>query len=213
MNAEKEAWGRGMRERLRLLNLNHKKEPQPLIQNDRGLEEIFTGNCHCCSVTKSCLTLRPHGLQHARLPCPLLSPWVCSNSCWLSRWCHPTILSSVTPFSSCPQSFQAAVSFVMELALCIRWPKYWGFSFSISPSNEYSGLISFRTDSFDLLAVQGTLKSFLRHHNSKASILQCSAFFMVQLTSIYDYFPRQFSKNKKKIRQNPQLWFITHLVK
>ena len=75
--------------------------------------------------------------------------------------------------------------FYKELALCIRWPTYWSFSFSISPSNEYSGLISFRVDWFDLLVVQGTLKSLLQHHSSKASILSCSAFFMVQLSHPY----------------------------
>ena len=72
-----------------------------------------------------------------------------------------------------------------ESALCIRWPKYWSFSFSVSPSNEYSGLIYFRIDWFDFLAVQGTLKSLLQHHNSKASILGHSAFFMVQLSYLY----------------------------
>ena len=72
--------------------------------------------------------------------------------------------------------------------LCIRWPKYWSFSFSISPSNEYSGLISFKFDWFDLLTVQGTLKNLLQHYISKASILRCTAFFMVQLTSIHDYW-------------------------
>ena len=75
--------------------------------------------------------------------------------------------------------------FSNESALHIRWPKYWSFSFSISPSNEYSGLISFRIDWFDLLAVQGTIKSLLKHHSSKASVLQCSAFFMVQLWHPY----------------------------
>ena len=75
--------------------------------------------------------------------------------------------------------------FSNESALCIRWPKFWNFNFSISPSNEYSGLISFMTDWFDLLAVQGTLKSLLQHHSSKASILQCSVFFMVQLSHPY----------------------------
>ena len=75
--------------------------------------------------------------------------------------------------------------FSNELVLCIRWPKYWSFSFSISPSNEYSGLISFRIDWFDLLTVQGTLKSLLQHHSSKASILQHSAFFIVQLSHPY----------------------------
>ena len=75
--------------------------------------------------------------------------------------------------------------FSNESVLCIRWPKYWSFSFNISPSDEYSGLISFRMDWLDLLAVQGTLKSLLQHHSSKASILQCSAFFMVQLSHPY----------------------------
>ena len=89
----------------------------------------------------------------------------CSNSCPLSRWCHPTISSSVIPFSSCLQSFPASRSFHYESVLHIRWPKYWSFSFSISPSNEYSGLISFRIDWFDLLTIQGTLKTLLQHHS------------------------------------------------
>ena len=101
-----------------------------------------------CSVMSD--SLQPHGRQHVRLPCPsLLAPGVCLNSCPLSRWCHPTISSSVTLFSSCPQSFPVSV-FSNELTLHIRWPKYWSFSFSISPSKEYSGLISFRTDWLDL---------------------------------------------------------------
>ena len=125
-------------------------------------------------------SLRPQGLQHARLPCPSPTPGVCSNSCPLSRRCHPTISSSVVPFSSRLQSFPDA-----ESALCIRWPKYWSFSFSIRPANEYSGLISFRIDWLDLLAVQGTLKSLLQHHSSKASILRRSAFFIVQLAHPY----------------------------
>ena len=85
------------------------------------------------------------------------------------------------PLLLCPQSFPASGSFPVKSVLCIRWPKYWSFSFIISPSNEYSGLISFRIDWFDLLAVQGTLKSLLQHHSSRASVLQHSAFFMVQL--------------------------------
>ena len=85
---------------------------------------------------------------------------------------------SVVPFSSCPQSLPASGSFPMS-QLCIRWPKYWNFSFSIIPSNEHPGLISFRMDWLDLLAVQGTLKSLLQHHSSKAPILRCSAFFTV----------------------------------
>ena len=126
-------------------------------------------------------SLQPHELQHARLPCPSPFSGACSNSCPLGWWCHPTISSSVVPFFSCLQSFPASGLF-NESVLHIRWPKYWSFSFSIGPSNEYSGLISFRVDWFDLLAVQGTLKSLLQHHSSKASILRCSAFFMVQLS-------------------------------
>ena len=129
-------------------------------------------------------SLQPHGLQHTRLPCPAPNPRAYSNSRPLSRWCHPTISSSVTPFSSHLQSFPASVSFP-ELVLCIRWPKDCSFSFSISPSNEYSGLISFRMDWLDLLAVKGTLKSFLQHHSSKVSILQHSAFFIAQLSHPY----------------------------
>ena len=89
------------------------------------------------------------------------------------------------PLLLLPSSFPGIRVFSNELVLRIRWPKYWSFSFSISPSNEYSGLISFRMDWLDLLAVQGTLKSLLQHHSSKASILQCSAFFIVQLSHPY----------------------------
>ena len=132
-------------------------------------------------------SLEPHKLQHARLPCPSLTPQICSNSCPLSWWCHPTMSSSVVPFSSCLQSFPASGSFPWceESALHIRWPRYWSFSFNISPSNEHSGLISFRMDWLDLLAVQRTLKSLLQHHSSKASILWYSAFFTVQLSHPY----------------------------
>ena len=115
--------------------------------------------------------------------------WVCSNSYPLCCWCHRTISSSVTPFSSCPQSFPSSGVFSSESTFYIRWTKYSSFSFSISPFNEYSGLISFRIDWFDLLAVQGTLKSLLQHHSSKVSILQHSAFFYSpNLTSILDYW-------------------------
>ena len=138
----------------------------------------------CCWVTKSCQTLQPHWLQHIRLPCPSLSPRVCSNLRPLSRWCYPTISSSTVPFSSHLQSFPASGSFPRSV-LCITWPKYWSFSFSISPSNEHSELISFRMDRLDLLVVQGTLKSLLQQHSSKASILWPSAFFMVQLSHPY----------------------------
>ena len=89
------------------------------------------------------------------------------------------------PLSSCPQIFPSIRVFSSESDLHIRWPKYWSFSFSISPSKEYSGLISFRIDWFDLLAVQGTLKSLLQHHSSKASVLWHSTLFMVQLSHPY----------------------------
>ena len=108
------------------------------------------------------------------------------NSCPLSRWCHPTISSSVIPFSSCLQSFPASGSFPISKFFA------WGgqsfrvsAEFSISPSNEHPGLICFRMDWLDLLAVQGTLKSLFQHHSSKASILQCSAFFIVQISHQY----------------------------
>ena len=193
------------------------------------------------SVTSDCLW--PHALQHARLPCPSPIPGACTNSCLLSRWCHPTILSSVIPFSSCLQSFPAskekkesevaqsclilcnpmdcsppgfsihgifqarvlewvAISFsrgssqprnwtrvsciagrhftiwaTRESVLWIRWPKDWSFSFSISSSNEYSGLISFRMDCLDLLAVQGTLKRVFSN-----TIIEKHQFFSTQLS-------------------------------
>ena len=92
------------------------------------------------------------------------------------------------PLLLLPSIFPSIKVFSNELVLHIRWPRYWSFSFSISPSNEHSGLISFRIDWLDLLAVQGTLKSLLQHHSSKASILRRSAFFIVQLTSIHDYW-------------------------
>ena len=125
-------------------------------------------------------SLQPHGLRHARPPCTSPSLRVCSDSCPLRQWSYLTISSSVTHFS-CPQSFPASGSFPMSL-LYIRWPKYWSISFNISPSNEYSGLISFRIDRFDFLAGQGTLKSLLQRYHLKASILWCSAFFMVRLS-------------------------------
>ena len=126
------------------------------------------------SVAQSCLTLcNPMDYKHTRLPCPSPTPGAYSNSCPLCWWCHPTISSSVAPFSSCPQSFSASGSFLMSW-LTSSGGQSIG-SFSISPSNEYSGLNSFKIDWFDHPAVQGTLKSLLQHHNSKASILQHSA--------------------------------------
>ena len=132
-----------------------------------------------CSVMSD--SLQPCRLQHTRLPCPSPAPGVFPNSCPLSQWCHPTISSFVVPLSSHLQSFPGSGSFPMsQFFTSGGWN--WSFSFSISPSDKYSGLISFRMDWLDLLAVQGTLKSLLQHHSSKASILWLSAFFMAQLS-------------------------------
>ena len=120
-------------------------------------------------------SLWPRGLQYARLPCPSPTPRLYSNSYPLSQWCHPTSSSSAVPLSSIFPSIRV---FSNESVLCIKWPKYWSFSFSISPSSKYSGLISFRMDWLNLLAVQETLKSLLQHHSSKVSILCHSAFFL-----------------------------------
>ena len=135
-----------------------------------------------CSVVFD--SLQPHELQHARLLYPPLSPGVCSNSCPLSRWCHPTISSSVVPFLSSSQSFPASGSFPV---IPIRWPKCWRFI--ISPSNEYSGLISFRIDWFAILAVQGTLKSLSpapQFEGINSSML--SLLYGPTPTSIHDYW-------------------------
>ena len=123
-----------------------------------------------------------------QLPFPSLSLGVCSNSCLLSWWCHPTVLSSVTAFSSSPLSLSYIKVFFSDLALRIRWPKYWSFSFSISPSNEYSGLISFRMDWFDILAVQGT-----------SGVLKSSVFSSSTIWK-HQFFSAQ-----------PSLWFNSHI--
>ena len=139
-----------------------------------------------CQFIRSVMSnsLRPHEPQHARPPCSSRTFGVHPNPCPLSWWCHPTT-SSVVPFSSRPQSLPVSGSFQMSPALCIRWPNYWSFSFSISSSNENPGLISFRMDRLDFLAVQGTLKSLLQYHSSKASILHHSALSVVQLSHPY----------------------------
>ena len=128
--------------------------------------------------------LQPYGLQHARPSYPSPAPGACSNSRPSGRWCHPTT-SFCHPLLLSSSIFPNIRVFSSESVLHIRWIKYRSFSFSISSSNEYIGLIFFRIDWFDLLAVQGTLKSLLQHHSSKASFLQCSAFFMVQLSHPY----------------------------
>ena len=135
-----------------------------------------------CSVVST--SLWPHELQHARVPCLSLSPAVCSDSSVDSVMpsnylilCHPLLLL--------PSIFPGIRIFSNESAICIRWPKYW--SFKISPSNEYSVLISFRIDWFDLLAIQGTLKSLLQHCSLKPSILWCSAFFIWSNSHIHTW--------------------------
>ena len=141
---------------------------------------LFSSVQFTCSVMSN--SLPPHELQHASPPCPSSTPGVHPNPWQLSRRCHPTVSSSALAYSSCPQSSPASGSFPMSQFFLIRWPKYWSFSFNISPSSEHLGLISFRMYWLDLFAVQGTLKSLLQHHSSKASILHCSAFFIVQLS-------------------------------
>ena len=129
------------------------------------------------------ISLWSHGLQHAKLPSPSPTFRARSNFCPSRRWCHPTISSSVVPFSSCLQPFPASGSFPISQFFPSSGEST-GTLASVNPSNEYSGLISFRIDLFDLLAVQGALKSLLlrEHHSWKASILWCSAFFMFQLS-------------------------------
>ena len=133
-----------------------------------------------CSVVSD--SLQPHGLQHTRLPCPSPSPRACSNSCPWSQWCHPTISSSVVPFSSCFQSFPALGSFLMNRLFTSGGQNIGASALaSVLPMT----IQSFGIDWLDLLAVQGTLKSLLQHHKSEAPILQRSAFFMVQLSHPY----------------------------
>ena len=126
-------------------------------------------------------SLQPHALQHARPLCPSSSPKVCPSSCPLHWWCHLAIQSSDILFSFCPQSFPASGT----VPVSQLFTSDWSFSFSISLSNEYSGLISLKIDWFDLFDVQGTFRSLLQHHSSKASILQCSIFSTVQLSQLH----------------------------
>ena len=148
---------------------------------------FFEQSCISVPFSRSVVSnsLRPCEPQHARPPCPSSAPGVYPNSCPLSRWYHPTISSSVVTLLLLPSIFLSIRVFPNESVLRISWPKYWSFGFSISPSNKHSGLISLRLDWLDLLAIQRTLKSLPQHHSSKASILQHSAFFMVQLSHPY----------------------------
>ena len=147
-----------------------------------SMEMILSVQFSCSVVSNS---LQPHGLQYTRLPCPPSTSGACSNPCPSRRWCHPTILSLVIPFSSCLQSLPASGSFPVSQFSPSGGQSIGVSASTISPSNEHPGLISFRMDCLDLLVVQGTLKSLLQHLNSKAlqcSILQRSVFFIVQLS-------------------------------
>ena len=138
------------------------------------------------SVAQSCPTLcDPRNCSMPGLLVYHQLPEFTQNSCPSSRWCHPSISFSVVPFSSCPQSLEASESFPMSQLFTWGGHMSWSFSFSIIPSKEHPGLISFRMHWLDLLAVQGTLKSLFQHNTSKASILQHSAFFTVQLSHSY----------------------------
>ena len=135
---------------------------------------VSSGQFSCSVVSDS---LWPRELQHTRPPCPSPTPRVYSNSCPSSQWCHPAISFSVVPFSSCPQSLPASGSFTNELTLCVRWPKYWSFSFNISPSSEHPELISFRMDGWISLEFRGLSKVFSN------TTVQKHQFFGAQLSS------------------------------
>ena len=150
-------------------------------------------------------SLQPHGLQHTRLSCLSLSARVWPNSCPLSQCCHSNCLILCHPLLLLPSIFPRTRVFSNELALRIRWLKYWSFSFSISPSKEYSWLISFRIGWFDLLAIQGTLKSLLQHHNSKASIIRLSVFFIVHLSHPY----MTTGKKKNSLDSDSLGWMVS----
>ena len=163
-------------------------------------------------------SLQPHESQHTRPPYPSPTPRDYSNSCPSSRWCHPAISSYVIPFSSCPQSLPASGSFPMSQLFEWGGQSIGSFSFSISPSNEHLGLISFRMDWLDRLAVQGTLKSLLQHHSSKASLVteksslnrKYSTINILESSTCYHYLqfrrgniPRgqYLTKNRKAIKK------------
>ena len=146
-------------------------------------------------------SLWPHKLQDARPPCPSPTPGVHSNSCPSSQWCHPAISSSVVPFSSCRQSLPASKAFPVRQFFAWGGQSTGASALAIIPSKEIPGLISFRMDWLDLLAVQGTLKSLLQPHSWKASILRCSAIFTVQLSHPYMAVNRQLADVKAGFRK------------
>ena len=156
-------------------------------------------------------SLQPHGLQHDRLPCPSSTPGVCSNSCPLSSVMPSNHLILCCPLFLLPSIFPSIRDF-NELVLHLRSPKYWSYSFSISPLNEYSGLISFGIDWLDLLAVQGTLKSLLQHHSSQTLILQCSDFFIVQLFHPYMTIGKTIALTRQTFVSKVCLCFLTYCL-
>ena len=162
-------------------NQNHLWDFSCCLPHNPSFSSLSSVQFSCSIVSDS---LWPHESQHARPPCPSPTPGVHSDSRPSSQWCHPAISSSVVLLLLPPIPRSIRV-FSNESTLRMRWPKYWSFSFNIIPSEEILGLISFRMDWLHLLAVQGTLKSLLQHHSSKACILQHSAFFTVQLSHPY----------------------------
>ena len=155
-----------------------------ILEKKKGLKSVtYISTFSSVQFSHSVLSdsLRPHELQHAGPPCPSPIPRVHRNSCESSRWCHPAISSSVIPFSSCPPSLPASESFPMSQLFA------WGGQ-SISPSNEHPGLIPFRLNLLDLLAVQGTLKSLLQYYSSKHQYFIAQLFYNPTLTSIHDYW-------------------------
>ena len=159
--------------------INHLTDLPFFMYVVRTFKQMFSCCCSCCSVTQLCPPLRCLAFLSftiSRSLLKLMSIESVMPSNYLILCCPLLLLPSI---------FHSFRVFSSELTLHIRWPKYWSFSYRISPSNEYSRLISFRMDWLDLLAIQGTLKSPLQHHSSKASMLRCSAFFMVQLSHVY----------------------------
>ena len=154
-------------------------------------------------------SLQPHGLQHTRPPCPSPIPRILLRLIFNESVMPSNHLILSHPLLLLPSIFPSIRVFSNESALHIRWPKYWIFSFSISPSNEHPGLISFRMDWLDLLAVQGTLKSLLQHYSSKASILRHSAFFIVQLSHPYMTIGKTIALTRQTFVGNVSLFLLS----
>ena len=180
-----------------------------LFKNNLEILTSAVSSCHFFNAVASSVqfsrsvvsnSLRPHGLQHTRPPCPSPTPRAYWNACPSRRWCPSNYLILCLPLLLLPSIFPSIRGFSSASVLHIRWPKYWSFSFSFSPSNEYLGLISFRMDWLDILVVQRSLKNLLQHHSSKASSLRHSAFFIVQLS------------HPKWQLEKPQLWLDRPLL-